>query len=47
MLNHIFAIKNSISEKNKVFDFMRGDEVYKYRLGGVNETISKLIAHKR
>ena len=47
VLNHIFAIKNSISEKNKVFDFMRGDEVYKYRLGGVNETISKLIAHKR
>ena len=46
VLNHIFAIKNSISEKNKVFDFMRGDEVYKYRLGGVNETISKLIAHK-
>ena len=47
VLNHIFAIKNSISEKNKVFDFMRGDEVYKYRLGGINETISKLIAHKR
>ena len=46
VLNHIFAIKNSISEKNKVFDFMRGDEVYKYRLGGVNETISKLVAHK-
>ena len=47
VLNHIFAIKNSISEKNKVFDFMRGDEVYKYRLGGINQTISKLIAHKR
>ncbi|MBI21720.1 MAG: hypothetical protein CL780_05705 [Chloroflexi bacterium] len=47
VLNHIFAIKNSIYEKNKVFDFMRGDEVYKYRLGGIDETISKLIAHKR
>lgn len=47
VLNHIFAIKNSIFEKNKVFDFMRGDEVYKYRLGGINQTISKLIAHKR
>lgn len=47
VLNHIFAIKNSISEKNKIFDFMRGDEVYKYRLGGINETISKLVAFKR
>ena len=47
VLNHIFSIKNSISEKHKVFDFMRGDEVYKYRLGGIDETITKLIAFKR
>ena len=47
VLNHVLSIQNSILEKHTIFDFMRGDEVYKYRLGGVDETVSKLLAKKR
>ena len=47
VLNHVLSIQDSILEKHTIFDFMRGDEVYKYRLGGVNETVSKLLAKKR
>ena len=47
VLNHVLSIQDSIFEKHTIFDFMRGDEVYKYRLGGVNETVSKLLAKKR
>lgn len=46
ILNHVFSIRQSINEKNKVFDFMRGNEMYKYRLGGIDEHIFKLTAQK-
>tara|TARA_B100001964_G_C14139683_1_gene556816 strand:- start:392 stop:1216 length:825 start_codon:yes stop_codon:yes gene_type:complete len=46
ILNHVFSIRKSIIEKNNVFDFMRGNEIYKYRLGGTDEHIFKLMAQK-
>tara|TARA_Y100000768_G_scaffold353131_1_gene305210 strand:- start:15713 stop:16657 length:945 start_codon:yes stop_codon:yes gene_type:complete len=39
LLNHAFAIKRSIQEGLKTFDFMRGNERYKYDLGGVDKNI--------
>ncbi|MBI64209.1 MAG: hypothetical protein CL778_02890 [Chloroflexi bacterium] len=47
VLNHVLSIQHSILENHLIFDFMRGDEVYKYRLGGVDETVSKVLAKKR
>ena len=46
ILNHVFSIRKSIKENNNVFDFMRGNEMYKYRLGGIDEHIFKLTAQK-
>ena len=34
LLCKILSIKESIQEGKKVFDFLKGDETYKYRLGG-------------
>jgi len=38
-LNHAFAIKRSIEDKMEVFDFMRGNERYKYDLGAVDKML--------
>jgi CelD/BcsL family acetyltransferase involved in cellulose biosynthesis len=34
MLSKVFAIRDSIEKGRKCFDFLKGSEVYKYRLGG-------------
>ncbi len=39
LLNHAFAIKRSIEDKIEVFDFMRGNERYKYDLGAVDKML--------
>lgn len=39
LLNHAFAIKRSIEDKLTVFDFMRGNERYKYDLGAVDKIL--------
>lgn len=39
LLNHAFAIKRSIENKLTVFDFMRGNERYKYDLGAVDKIL--------
>ena len=39
LLNHAINILNSIEEGIEVYDFMRGDERYKYHLGAVNRNI--------
>jgi CelD/BcsL family acetyltransferase involved in cellulose biosynthesis len=46
LMNHAFAIKSSIAEGLKVFDFMRGNEPYKYRLGGKDRAIYRIIARR-
>ena len=34
LLSKVFCIKDAIERKLKAFDFLKGSEVYKYRLGG-------------
>jgi CelD/BcsL family acetyltransferase involved in cellulose biosynthesis len=34
LLSKVFAIKDSIEKRRKCFDFLKGDETYKYHLGG-------------
>lgn len=44
LLNHALTIKKSIEEGLGVVDFMRGDESYKYHLGGVDRAVFALTA---
>ena len=46
-LNHALTIKRSIEEGLRVFDFMRGDEAYKYHLGGVDRAVFALTATRK
>ena len=34
LLCKVFCIKDSIEKGYKLFDFLKGDEIYKYHLGG-------------
>ena len=40
-------IRHSIDAGREVFDFMRGDERYKYQLGGVDTTVHQLLIRKQ
>jgi CelD/BcsL family acetyltransferase involved in cellulose biosynthesis len=44
LLNHALAIKSSIESGHRVFDFMRGNESYKYHLGGIDRQVFALTA---
>ena len=39
-----YNIEHAIENKREVFDFLRGDEQYKYRMGGQNTEIYNLKA---
>ena len=41
-----FLIQNAIENKRKSFDFMRGDEDYKYRFGGVDGFVRRIELEK-
>ena len=47
LLNHAINILSSIDEGIKVYDFMRGDERYKYHLGAVDRRIYTARLDKR
>lgn len=47
LLNHALAIRRSMEEGIKVFDFMRGNEAYKYHLGAVDRAVFALTATRR
>ena len=47
LLNHAINILASIDEGIKVYDFMRGDERYKYHLGAVDRRIFTVRLDKR
>ena len=47
LLNHAFAIKRSIEKKYDIFDFMRGNERYKYDLGGIDTQLYTVILEKK
>ena len=42
-----FLIQHSIENGREAFDFLRGDEGYKYRLGGVDTSIYQLLIRRR
>lgn len=46
LLNHALAIKSSIEKGYRVFDFMRGNEPYKYHLGGIDRQVFALTASR-
>ena len=41
------AIKSSIDKGKKTFDFLRGDERYKYHLGGIDKSVYKITLSKK
>lgn len=41
-----YTIQHAIETGQQVFDFLRGDEVYKYRMGGQDTRVYKLRAEK-
>jgi CelD/BcsL family acetyltransferase involved in cellulose biosynthesis len=47
LLNHAMAIKSSIAAGHRVFDFMRGNESYKYHLGGIDRQVFALTATRQ
>lgn len=47
LLNHAFAIKRSIEQKVEVFDFMRGNERYKYDLGASDKSLYTFQIEKK
>ena len=47
LLNHAYNIRRSIEAGLSVFDFMRGDETYKYHLGGQDRLLYRLTATRR
>jgi len=47
LLNHALAIKSSIEAGHRVFDFMRGNESYKYHLGGIDRQVFALKATRQ
>ena len=47
LLNHALAIKSSIEKGHRVFDFMRGNEAYKYHLGGIDRQVFALTASRQ
>ena len=42
-----FLIQHSINAGREAFDFLRGDENYKYQLGGVDTTVHQLFIRRR
>jgi CelD/BcsL family acetyltransferase involved in cellulose biosynthesis len=42
VLCKVLLLRYAIDEKKKTFDFLKGNEIYKYRLGGRETTLSRL-----
>ncbi|NQU96417.1 MAG: GNAT family N-acetyltransferase [Chloroflexi bacterium] len=47
LLAHAFNIRCSIEQGLQVYDFMRGDEPYKYHLGAEDRTIHRIVARRQ
>jgi CelD/BcsL family acetyltransferase involved in cellulose biosynthesis len=43
LVSKLYCIRQAISEHKKVFDFMKGPEVYKTRLGGHEIGLSRCV----
>lgn len=46
LLNKALCIQDAIETGKKSFDFLRGNERYKYNLGGTNQTIHELVIRR-
>ena len=46
LLLHALALKDAIEEGKVYFDFLRGDEPYKYHLGGADRTVYQMIVRR-
>ena len=46
LMNHAYSIRASIAEGLKIYDFMRGNEAYKYHLGGKDRPVFKMTARR-
>ena len=46
LLNKALCIQEAIESGKSKFDFLRGNERYKYNLGGTNQTIHELVIHR-
>ena len=46
LLNKALCIQDAIESGKHKFDFLRGNERYKYNLGGINQTIHELVIHR-
>ncbi len=46
LLNKALCIQDAIESGKKSFDFLRGNERYKYNLGGTNQTIHELVIRR-
>ena len=47
LLNKALCIQDAIESGKSRFDFLRGNERYKYNLGGTNQTIHELVISRR
>jgi CelD/BcsL family acetyltransferase involved in cellulose biosynthesis len=45
LVSKLYCIRQSILEKKKVFDFLKGSEAYKSRLGGQEVNLSRCIIY--
>jgi CelD/BcsL family acetyltransferase involved in cellulose biosynthesis len=46
LLNKAFTLKDAIEEGKQSFDFLRGDERYKYNLGGQDQLVHQMIIRR-
>ncbi|MBA31046.1 MAG: hypothetical protein CL748_00745 [Chloroflexi bacterium] len=47
LINHAYSIKLSIEQNIKIFDFMRGDERYKYHLGAEDTRLFTILGKRK
>lgn len=47
LICNALVIKSSINQGKKFFDFLRGDERYKYHLGGTDKSVYKIVLSKK
>lgn len=46
LLNKALCLKDAIEEGRETFDFLRGDERYKYDLGGHDQSVYQMVVHR-
>ncbi len=47
LMSKVLCIRDSIEQGKEIFDFLKGDEVYKYRLGGKEVPLTRCLINLR